>query len=97
MPGGRAPATFTGMLALRDPGLLAAELELDLERYRQAERAVRMPPALGELADVLGRIAVLLREAEARGQAVDLGDEVVKLIRRFRGAVAAHAGAPARA
>ncbi len=85
------------MLALRDPGLLAAELELDLERYRRTAQLVRMPPAIGELAEVLGRIAAMLREAEARGQAVDLSDDIVRFIRQFRGALATVAGAPARA
>ena len=85
------------MLELRDPGQLASELDLDLERYRSAALLVRMPHALQELADVLGQIAGMLREAEARGQAVDLSDDVVGLIRRFRGALATVGGAPARA
>ncbi len=45
------------MLALANPGLLAAELDLDLGRYRSAAQLVRMPPALRELADALARIA----------------------------------------
>ncbi len=85
------------MLELPNPGLVAAELELDLERYRVAAALVRMPPAMDELAEALGRIAVMLREAEERGQAVDLSDDIVRLIRRFRGALARVGGAPARA
>ncbi len=85
------------MLALRNPGLLAAELDLDLERYHRAAQLVRMPPAMRELADALGRIAAMLREAEARGQAVDLSDEIVRLIRQFRGTLAAVGGSPASA
>jgi hypothetical protein len=85
------------MVELRDPGLLAAEIELDLERYRLAAPLVRMPPAIRELADALGRIAAMLREAEERGQAVELGDEAVRFIRLFRGALATLGGAPARA
>jgi hypothetical protein len=86
------------MLALPNPAHLAAELELDLERYRRAAQLVRMPPGMRELADALGRIAAMLREAEARGQAVDLTDQIVGFIRQFRGALAAvGGGAPARA
>ena len=86
------------MVDLRNPGLLAAQLELDLERYRRAALLVPMPPAMRELADVLGRIAAMLREAEERGQAVGLADGVVRLIREFRGALATvGGGAPARA
>ncbi len=86
------------MLALRNPGLLAAELELDLERYRRAAQLVRMPQAMSELAEALGRIATMLREAEARGQAVDLSDDIVRFIRQFRGALATvGGGAPAEA
>ncbi len=85
------------MVELRDPGLVAAELELELERYRRAAALVRMPAAMEELAEALGRIAVMLREADARGQAVDLSDDIVRLIRRFRGTLAAVGGAPARA
>jgi hypothetical protein len=86
------------MLALRNPGLLAAELDLDLELYRRAAQLVRMPSAMRELADALGRIAGMLREAGERGQAVDLSDEIVRFIRQFRGALATvGGGAPARA
>ena len=85
------------MLALPNPGLLAAELDLDLERYRRVAQLVRMPPAMRELADALARIAGMLREAEAREQTVDLSDEIVRFIRQFRGALATVGGAPARA
>ncbi len=85
------------MLALGNPGLLAAELDLDLVRYRRAAQLVRMPAAMADLADALARIAAMLREAEAHGQAVDLSDEIVRLIRHFRGALDTLGGAPASA
>jgi hypothetical protein len=85
------------MVEVHDPGLLAAAIELDLERYRRAGTLVRMPVALSDLAEALGRIAAMLREAEERGQTVDLGDEVVKLIQQFRGALSTMGGAPAHA
>jgi hypothetical protein len=85
------------VLEIRDPGLMAKTLEIDLERYRQAQHIVRMPPALSELANALARIAAMLREADRRGQAVDLGDEVVRLIEQFRGALRTVGGAPAQA
>jgi hypothetical protein len=85
------------MLELRHPGLMARALELDLVRFREARRLVYMPAALEDLAQVLSRIAVLLRQADARGQAVDLGDEVVRVIERFRNALRAVGGAPAEA
>ncbi len=86
------------MVELRDPGLVAAELELELERYRRAALLVPMPAGMQDLAQALDRIAAILRDAEARGQAVDLSDEIVRFIRQFRGAVAAvGGGAPARA
>jgi hypothetical protein len=56
-----------------------------------------MPAAMSESAEALGRIVVLLREAEDRGQAVDLGDEVVRLIQQFRGVLTTVGGAPAQA
>jgi hypothetical protein len=89
--------TFEEMLEIREPGLMARALELDLVRFHEAGRLVRMPPALEELAQTLSRIAVMLHEADARGQAVDLGDEVVRLIERFRNALRAFGGAPAMA
>jgi hypothetical protein len=85
------------MVALQHPGLLADEIEVDLERYRRAALLVPMPAAMRELADALGRITAMLREAEERGQVVDLGDEIVRFIGRFRGTLAAAAGAPAQA
>ena len=85
------------MLEVRNPGLMASALELDLVRFREAGRIVRMPVALQELAVALARIAVMLRQADARGQAVDLGDEVVRLIERFRSALRTVGGAPAQA
>jgi hypothetical protein len=85
------------MLELRNPGLMASALELDLARFQEARRLVHMPAALEELAETLSRIAAMLRAADARGQAVDLGDEVVRLIERFRSALRAVGGAPALA
>ena len=85
------------MIEVRNPGALAATVEVDLERFRHASTLVRMPAALSELARTLGKVAAMLREAEARGQAVDLGDEVVRLIQQFRSALATMGGAPARA
>jgi hypothetical protein len=85
------------MLEIREPGLMARALELDLVRFHEAGRMVHMPAALEELAQTLARIAAMLREADARGQAVDLGDEVVRLIERFRNALRAVGGAPAMA
>jgi hypothetical protein len=83
--------------ALHDPGRLAAELELEVERYRRAALLLRTPPAMADLTETLGRIAALLRDADARGQSVDLADDLVALIRRFRRELAAYGGAPARA
>jgi hypothetical protein len=85
------------MLEVGDPGNMASALELDLARFEQARRVVRMPAALEELAETLSRIAVMLRAAERRGQAVDLGDEVVRLIERFRSALRAVGGGAAQA
>ncbi len=84
-------------MEVRHPGTLADELELDLERYRRAAAVLSMPPALRERAEVLGRVAAMLREAEERGQAVDLSHEIVRFIRRFRGALAALGGEIAQA
>jgi hypothetical protein len=85
------------MKEVRNPGQLAATIELDLERFRTAEPLVHMPAALSDLARALGRVAVMLREAERRGQTVDLGDEVVRLIEHFRGALRTLGGAAAEA
>ncbi len=85
------------MQEIRNPGLMAMALDLDLARFRQARRLVRMPPVLEELADALTRVAAMLREAEELQQAVDLGDDVVRLIEQFRGALRAVGGLPAQA
>jgi type VI protein secretion system component VasF len=85
------------MLEVRHPGLMARALELDLARFEEARRIVRMPAALEDLAGALSRVAVMLREADERGQAVDLGDEVVRLIERFRNALRTVGGDPAQA
>jgi hypothetical protein len=85
------------MIEVRNPGQLAAAIELDLERFRRAGVLVPMPSGLSESAEALGRIVVLLREADDRGQAVDLGDEVVRLIQQFRGTLTTVGGAPAQA
>jgi type VI protein secretion system component VasF len=84
-------------MEVRNPGALAASVEIDLERFRHAGTLVRMPATMSDLARTLGKVAVMLREAEARGQAVDLGDEVVRLIQQFRSALATMGGAPAEA
>ena len=75
---------------------MAKALEIDLARFRQARRLVRMPAVLEELAETLTRVAALLREAAEQEQAVDLGDEVVRLIEQFRGALRAVGGDPPR-
>ncbi len=85
------------MLEIPDPGRMARALELDLVRFEEARRIVRMPVALEEIATALARVAQMLRQAEERGQAVDLGDEVVRLIERFRGALRTVGGEPAQA
>jgi hypothetical protein len=85
------------MVEIQNPGRMALALEVDLVRFRQARRLVRMPPALEELAETLGRVRAMLREAAEREQAVDLGDEVVRLIQQFRGALRAVGGEPAEA
>jgi len=85
------------MMEIRNPAKLAADIELDLERFRSAETLVHMPATMGDLARALGRIAVMLREADRRGQTVDLGDEVVRLIQQFRGTLRTVGGAPAEA
>ncbi len=85
------------MLEIANPGLMAMALEVDLVRFRQARRLVRMPVALEELAETLSRVAAMLREAADREQSVDLGDEVVRLIEQFRGVLRAVGGEPAQA
>ena len=89
--------TFFEMVEIGNPGLMAKALEVDLERFRQARRIVRMPARLEELAETLTRVTAMLQEAADREQAVDLGDEVVRLIEQFRGALRAVGGEPARA
>ncbi len=85
------------MIEVHEPGVLAAAIELELERFRRAGAVVRMPVAMSELAETLGRVAAMLLEADARGQAVDLGEEVVRLIHQFRAALCTVGGAPAQA
>lgn len=85
------------MVEIRNPGLMALALEVDLARFRQARRIVRMPAVLEEHAVTLTRITAMLHEAAERDQAVDLGDEVVRLIDQFRGALCAVGGQPAQA
>ena len=85
------------MVEVQNPGLMALALEVDLVRFRQARRLVRMPRALEELAETLVRVTAMLREAAEREQAVDLGNEVVRLIEQFRGALRAVGGEPAEA
>lgn len=82
---------------MRDPGRLADAIELELERFRRASLIVRMPEGMTDLAEALARVAVMLREAEALGQAVDVGDEVVRFFEQFRGALCTVGGAPAEA
>jgi len=77
--------------------MLAAAIELDLERFRRAGTLVRMPATMADLARALGRIAMMLHEADRRGQTVDLGEEVVRLLQQFRGTLRAMGGAPAEA
>jgi hypothetical protein len=85
------------VIEVHQPGLLADAIDVDLARYQQVERFYRVPPALGDQAEALGRVASMLREAEQRGQSVELGDEVMFLIRQFRGALQTVGGAPAEA
>jgi hypothetical protein len=85
------------VIEVRNPGALAAAIEIDLVRFHGAATMFRMPDALGDLARTLSKVAALLREADARGQAVDLGEEVVRVIQQFRGALSTVGGAPAQA
>ena len=85
------------MVEVKNPGGLADDIELELERFRHAGAIVRMPEGMTDLAGALARVAVMLREAEALGQAVDVGDEVLRLFQQFRGALTTVGGAPAQA
>ena len=85
------------MVEIGNPGLMAMALEVDLARFRQARRIVRMPRAVEELAETLARVVLMLRQAAEREQSVDLGDEVVRLIEQFRGTLRAVGGEPAQA
>jgi type VI protein secretion system component VasF len=84
-------------MEISKPGMLAASIEIDLERYRRAGTVVRMPATMADLARVLGKVSEMLRQAETRGQTVDLGDEVVRLIQQFRSTLTTVGGAPAEA
>jgi hypothetical protein len=88
---------WIAMIEVHEPGVLAAAIELELERFRRAGVLVRMPSAISDLAETLGCVVTMLHEAEARGQAVDLGEEVVRLIQQFRAALCTFGGAPAQA
>jgi hypothetical protein len=85
------------MIEIHQPGLLADAIDLDLARFHQVERIYRVPPALGDQADALERVASMLREADERGQSVELGEEVMRLIQQFRFALQTVGGAPAEA
>ncbi len=85
------------MIEIRKPGLLADTIEIDLVRFRQAGVLVAMPAGMTELANALERVSAMLREADERGQAVDVADDVMRLIQQFRGALRAVGGAPAEA
>lgn len=85
------------MVEIRKPGLLADAIDVDLERFRQAGRLMTLPAALADLADALERVAGMLRDAEQRDQAVDLGDDVLRLIQQFHGVLRTLGGAPAQA
>lgn len=85
------------MIEIHQPGMLADAIDVELARFEQVERVYRVPPALEDQAEALERVAAMLREAEDRGQSVDLGEEVMRLIQQFRGALRAVGGAPAEA
>jgi hypothetical protein len=85
------------MTEIHEPGQLAHLIELELIRFEHASGLFRIPAGMTDLADALGRVAEMLREAEARGQSVDLGDEVVRLIHQFRATLRTTGGAPAEA
>jgi hypothetical protein len=85
------------VIEIHQPGMLADAIDVELARFEQVERVYRVPPALEDQAEALERVAAMLREAEDRGQAVDLGEEVMRLIQQFRGALRTVGGAPAQA
>jgi hypothetical protein len=85
------------MIEIRHPGLLAHLIELDLIRFQHVEGVFRIPPVLADHAEALERVAAMLREAEGRGQPVDLADEVMRLIQAFRLALRTAGGANAEA
>jgi hypothetical protein len=85
------------MIEIHEPGALADAIDVELARFEQVGRVYRVPAALGDQAEALERVATMLREAERRGQEVDLGEEVVQLLRQFRGAMRAVGGAAAEA
>jgi len=85
------------MIEIHEPGALADAIDVELARFEQVGRVYRVPAALEDQAEALERVAAMLREAERRGQEVDLGEEVVHLLRQFRGALRAAGGAPAEA
>jgi hypothetical protein len=84
------------LVQIEKPGILAAAIELELERLRHARAVAIIPPSLVDLAEALGRVAAMLREAHARGQTVDLADGIVALLREFRAALGT-LGAPSQA
>jgi hypothetical protein len=85
------------MVEVTNPGGLADAIELELERFRHAGVIVRMPEGMTDLAGALERVAGMLREAEALGQAVDVGDEVLRFFEQFRSVLTTVGGAPALA
>ena len=85
------------MIEIHQPGMLADAIDVELARFQQVGRVFRVPATLEDQAEALERVAAMLREAEDRGQSVDLGEEVMRLIQQFRGALRAVGGAPAEA
>ena len=85
------------MIEIHEPGALADAIDVELARFEQVGRVYRVPAALEDQAEALERVAAMLREAERRGQEVDLGEEVVHLLRLFRGALRAVGGSAAEA
>ncbi len=86
------------MIELREPGLLANLIELELVRFRAAERVFRVPASLlstWPTRSIAWRPCSERRDD--RGQSVDLADDVMRLIQQFRGALRSVGGAPAEA